>query len=175
MKTRVQKLKELETGKELLAKSKSVIFADFTGVGIEAIKKFKKELKKSGAVFKVIKKRLLGIAFKNAGLDFDVNQFESQLGAIYGPGDVSSIAGTVYKFSRDLAKEKKDFKLLGAYELDKKAFLNQEQFLAIAKLPPREVLLSMLVGVLSGPLRAFMYVLSEISKKQPPSTKASEG
>ncbi|HEY4475252.1 MAG TPA: 50S ribosomal protein L10 [Candidatus Paceibacterota bacterium] len=165
MKTKVQKTKELESAQELLAKNQSVIFADFTGVGTALINKLKKELKKTNGVFKVVKKRLLKIAAEKSGLDFDPTQFDAQVGAIFLPGDVASGAGVVYKFSRELVKEKKEFKLLGAYEISKKSFLNAEQFLAIAKLPGREVLLAQLVGVLSGPIRAFMYVLQERSKK----------
>ena len=165
MKTKAQKSNELDLGKDLLNKNQSVIFADFTGVGTAFINKLKKELKKSGSVFKVIKKRLLKIAMQKSGLDFDPTQFEAQVGAVFLPGEVSSGAGVVYKFSRELAKEKKDFKLLGAYEISKKSFLNAEQFLVIAKLPSREVLLGQLVGVLSGPIRAFMYVLQEKAKK----------
>ena len=175
MKTRAQKGKEIEAGTELLSKSQSLVFADFTGVSFELIKKLKNELKKSGSVFKVLKKRLLKIVFKNSSLDIDPTQFESQAGVIFIPGELTQAAGAIYKFSKDLAKAKKEFKVLGAYELPKKLFLSAEEFLAIARLPSREVLLAQLVGVLSGPIRAFMYVLDQISKKQPSSAKATEG
>jgi len=165
MKTKAQKAQEIDSTKELLSENQSVIFADFTGVSFEHLKKLKSELKKAGATFKVVKKRLLKIAFKTLGLDFDPTQFESQVGIVAIPGDLSSGAGIAYKFSKSLAKEKKEFKFLGAYEIPERNFLNAEQFLAIAKLPSREVLLAQLVGVLSGPIRAFMYVLQERSKK----------
>ena len=165
MKTRVQKSKEIKAGEELLAKNKTVIFADFSGVSFEQIKRLKNELKKAGGVFKVVKKRLLRLVFKNLSLDFDPTQFDSQVGIVAIPGELSSGAGMVYKFSKELAKEKKEFKLLGAYEIPLKNFLNAEQFLAIAKLPPREVLLAQLVGVLSGPIRALMYIIDQLSKR----------
>lgn len=165
MKTKIQKAKEIKVGEELLLKSQSVIFTDFSGVSFEQIKRLKANLKKTEATFKVIKKRLLRIVFKNLGLDFDLTQFESQLGIVVAPGDLSSVAGIVYKFSKELAREKREFKLLGAYEIPLKNFLNAEKFLAIAKLPPREILLAQFVGVLAGPIRAFMYVLDQRSKK----------
>ncbi len=165
MKTREQKTKEIALGTKLIDQSKALVFTDFTGTATSAINKFKKDLKKSGSAFRVIKKRLLSIVLKKAKVDFDPTQFEGQLGVVFSPGDVSSIASTVYKFSKDLAKEKKEFKLLGAYELDKKVALDLNQFLAIAKLPSREILLAMLVGAMSGPIRGFMYVLQEKSKK----------
>lgn len=165
MKNKAQKTKELKLGQDLLAKNQTVIFADFTGVGTASINKLKKELKKSNSVFKVIKKRLLKIAFKEQGLDFDPTQFDAQVGAVFIPGELSSTAGAVYKFTRELAKEKKEFKVLGVYEIPKRSFLDQKAFLEIAKLPSREVLLAQVVGVLAGPIRAFMHVLNERAKK----------
>ncbi len=165
MKTRKQKSQELEAGKKLLTENHSVVFADFTGVDTASLQRLKAELKKIGATFKVIKKRLLRIAFQAAGLDFNPEEFPGAVGEVFLPGEVSDGASVVYKFSRELAKAKKEFKILGAYEIAKKAFLSSEEFLTIAKLPSREILLAQLAGVLSGPIRAFMYLLQEKSKK----------
>lgn len=167
MKTKSQKSIELEQGKKLLSASKNVVFADFTGVGIELVKRLKKELKKSGATFRVIKKRLLRIAMKDSGFDYDPTQFESQVGTMFVPGELTEGAATsVYKFSRELAKEKKQFKVLGAYDLALKKPLTAEEFLVIAKLPSREVLLGQLVGMLTTPIRQFMVVVQQIAKSK---------
>ena len=111
MLTKQQKSQHIDLGADLVRKSKALVFADFTGVGVEEIRKLKEELKKSGAKFKVIKKRLLKLAFKNAGIDFDPTQFEAQAGTVFASGDISSIASQIYKFSKDLAKSKKEFKV----------------------------------------------------------------
>jgi ribosomal protein L10 len=60
--------------------------------------------------------------------------------------------------------EKKGFKILGAYDLSDKNFIDAETVIKIGKLPTREILLGQLVGVLSAPIRMFMYVLNEKSK-----------
>ena len=166
MKTKLQKGKEIKQGEELLGKSGSLVFTDFTGTTFEALKKLKTELKKTSSTFKVIKKRLLKIALNKKGIDFDPTTFESQVGAVYAPGDISSVASTVHKFAKDLAKEKKEFKILGAYDITGKLALSAEEFTVIAKLPTREVLLGQLVGVLTAPVRQFMVVLQEIGKKK---------
>jgi large subunit ribosomal protein L10 len=168
MKTKLQKSKELEQGKQLLAESKNVVFADFSGVSIELLKRLKKELKKSDAAFRVIKKRLLRIAFKEKGIDFDPAAYEAQVGSMFIPKELSDgAAASIYKFSRELAKEKKDFKILGAYDLAAKKALTAEEFIMIAKLPSREVLLGQLLGMLTVPLRQFMFVVDQLSKKTP--------
>ncbi len=165
--TKEQKKKQLESSGEAIKNSKSLIFADFSGVDTGSILKLKNALKKLGANFKVVKKRLLKLAFKAAGMNFDPSQFESQVGTVFSKEDLNAVASTVYKFSKDLAKEKKEFKILGAYDLVEKSYLDTNQFTIIAKLPSREVLLAQVMGGATGPLRAFLYLLLELSKKQP--------
>jgi ribosomal protein L10 len=66
-----------------------------------------------------------------------------------------------------LAKRKISFKVVGVFDNEKKVVISEQEFTAIAKLPSREVLLGQVVGVMSGPIRAFMYVVSELAKKGP--------
>ncbi|MBI2025045.1 MAG: 50S ribosomal protein L10 [Candidatus Harrisonbacteria bacterium] len=179
MLTKEQKKIHIKAGEDLIKKSQNLIFVDFTGVSIEELKRLKNEIKKVGAQFKVIKKRLLKLAFKEAGIDFDPGQFEAQVGVIYIPEDLSSVAGQVYKLHREIAKTKKNFKILGAFSVSEKSLMTADQFTQIAKLPNREILLAMLVGVLSGPMRAMAYILDQASKKSgnetPASAEASAG
>jgi len=165
MLTKDQKKEHVKKGKELIKESQNLVFADFTGVGVEDIRRLKSELRKSGASFKVFKKRLLKLALKENKIDFDLEKFEAQVGTVFTPNELPSVAGQIYKFSRELAKKKKDFKVLGVYNIKAKSFLDAAQFTVIAKLPSREVLLAQVVGVLAAPIRVFMYLLQEKSKK----------
>ena len=146
--------------------NQNLVFADFTGIPTKLINTLKRELKATGATYRVIKKRLLKVALHEAGVAFDPTQFDAQVGAVFVPGELSDgVAAAVHKFSKELVKEKKEFKMLGAYDLSGKVFLSAEAFTIIAKLPSREVLLGMVLGAMTGPLRAFMYVLQERGKK----------
>lgn len=159
MKSRQQKTQELKAGEELLKKSQSLIFVDFGKVSTKNLNSIKTKLKKIDARFKVIKKRLLKILFQKNEISLDpASAFEGQTGTIFVPADILSIAGPVYKFFEG-------GKILGAYDLAKKQFLEPDLFKKIALLPSREVLLSQLVGVLSAPIRMFLYILNEKSKR----------
>lgn len=175
MLTKPQKQEQVQIGKKLLAENRNIVFADFSGVGIELLKKLKSELKKGQAVFKVIKKRLFKISLKETGIEFDPTQFPAQVGMVFIPNELTDSASVIYKFIKELAKGKKEFKILGAYDVAKKAFLTAEEFTIVAKLPPREVLLGQLVGVLAGPIRAFMYVIDQLSKRQPAAATVAGG
>lgn len=165
MLTKPQKTAQIERIKKLVATSQNLVFADFTGISTKLINKLKKDLKASGATYTVFKKRLMKIAMQGAGIAYDPTEFSAQVGTIAIPGDLSSTAGAIYKFAKEVAKEKKEFKVLGAYDLSLKTAVSVEQFTAIAKLPSREVLLGQVLGAFTAPLRAFMYLLQERGKK----------
>jgi len=175
MKTKIQKAEEIKEAAELLGKNENLVFTDFTGVSFELLKRLKLQLKKSGATFKVVKKRLLKVAMKEQGIEFDPVQFDSQLGTIFVPKSLSESASVIYKFAKELAKEKKEFKILGAFDTKEKKALTAEEFTVIAKLPSREVLLGMVLGGMTGPLRAFMYLLLELAKRTPSAVAAQGG
>ncbi len=172
MLTKLQKKEHVALGAKHIAASKSVIFADFTGAPTKEINQLKSELRKAGATFKVMKKRLLKIALKDAGIEFDPSTSKAPIAAIFAPEELTSVAAAVYKFSRDLAKKKIEFKVLAAFDKGRNVVVSKEEFTIIAKLPSREVLLAQVMGAMTGPLRAFMYILDQLSKK---SSVASAG
>lgn len=171
MKTKLQKSEELKKGKELFKKSGVLIFSDFTALSAEHMRKLRKELKAIGAELLVIKKRLLQLILKESGVDFDLTQFKSSVGTVFSPGNAEKISGPVYGFFSKLnipdGKEKGMWMahILGGYDIKAKAPIGAEQIVFIGKLPPREVLLSQLLGMLAAPLRSFMYLLQEKSER----------
>lgn len=173
MLTKAQKKQHIDKSAEMLKGSKTLVFADFTGVDTASIRRIKTEAKKVGAIFKVFKKRLLNIALKEMGVAFNPMQFKSQVATFFIPEDLSSIAGTIHKFAKELTKAKKNFVVLGAYDLANKQEVTVAEFNVIAKLPGRDVLLSMVIGGITGPLRAFMYLVGELAKKQPAAPAAA--
>ncbi len=163
MLTKKQKIEKVERGQELLKSSKTLIFVDFTGTSVEDLKVLRRALRETGAKMEVIKKKLLRIAFKQTGYDFNPEQFDMQVATIFSDKDISEIAGIVYKFSQGV--EKKGFKILGAYDLSASGFSDSDTVKAIGKLPSREVLLAQLVGMLTVPLKKLLVVLDKASKK----------
>ncbi len=158
-----QKAERIGKGRDLLKANKTLIFVDFTGTGVEGLKKLRRSLREVGAKMEVIKKKLLRIAFSESGYDFNPDQFDMQVATIFSDKDISEIAGIVYGFSKEA--EKNGFKILGAYDLSASAFSDAEMVKAIGKLPSREILLAQLVGMLTVPLKKLLVVLDKTSKK----------
>ncbi len=165
MLTKEQKKKLITETAEEIGKNNILILADFSGVPTGEINKLRTILRGFGAKFRVVKKRLLKIAFQQKGIDYDPTQFEKQAGAIWLTGDIFEGAGKIYGFVKDLAKAKKEFKILGGYDLADKKAITAEEFTTIAKLPSREVLLTQIAVMLTMPLRQIMVALNERVKK----------
>ncbi len=158
MKSKQQKNLDIKSGEELFKKSQSLVFVDFGKVSTQNLHLLKTKLKKINARFKVIKKRLLRIIFKENKVDFDPqSNFEGQVGTIFTPDDIYSAAGPVYKSFGGI-------QALGSYDLKEKQFLAADAFKKIALLPSREILLSQLVGMLAAPIKMFLFILNEKNK-----------
>mgnify|MGYP001607393661 FL=1 len=162
MKTKAQKIEQIKQAEQLLLKSRFLVFADFTGLNVAGFQKLKKSLKAGLNIFQVVKKRLLKIVFKNRGIEFDPVQFDSQVATLFSAEDLTDIAAPIYKFSKEV---KNVFKILGAYDLNNKKFFTADEVKFIGQLPPREVLLAQIVGMISSPLRKFLFVLNEKAKR----------
>ncbi|MBI1838815.1 MAG: 50S ribosomal protein L10 [Candidatus Colwellbacteria bacterium] len=160
-KTKAQKLDIVEKANEELAAAKTLVFADFGGTSMQDLKSLRTALRAVDARFQVIKKRLLKLVLSGKLLDFDPKQFDGPVGTIFAKNDISEVAQSLYKFSKD----KPNFKILGGMNLEKGEAISGETVKAIGQLPPREILLGQLMGMMTAPLRAFMYILQEKSKR----------
>lgn len=147
---------------DLLKNSKNMIFVNFTGTGVEDIKELKKTLRPLGSTVRVVNKKLLRVSLEKAGVEFNPQQFETQLATIFSSADISDIASPVYKFFK--SKEKKGFDIYGAYDMEGKLFMDAATTKRVGQLPSREVLLSQVVGVLAAPISMFLYILTERGK-----------
>lgn len=161
MKTKQQKKEAIESGVKGMEKSETLVLADFTGVPTAELNAFRKTLRTMGAAFTVVKKRLFKLMLKEQGIEFDPTSLAGQLGVVFSPKDLVETAGATYQFS----KGKEGFKILGGFALKEKKFLEGADVVRYGALPPREVLLGQLVGMLAVPLRKFLFVLNEKAKR----------
>ncbi len=170
MKTRKQKEADLKAAGDLMAKSQTLVFTDFGSVASKEMQNLRRAVRAAGGEFKVVKKRLLGVLFKEKGIDYDVRQFDGSVGTVFAEKGLDTIGAPIYKFFHGLgadtkAKAESVKKILGAYDLEAKAGVPRETVMMIAQLPSREVLLSQLLGMLSAPMSQLMYTLQQKSEK----------
>jgi large subunit ribosomal protein L10 len=133
---------------------KVMIFSDFKGTTVAKMKDLRDELRKSGSTYKITKKKLIELSFREAGIEVNSSKMEGQLGVAIGQEDEVSAAKVLAKF----AKENKNFKILEGV-LEKK-LISAEEVMALSKLPSREELLAKFVGTINAPVSGFVNVLA---------------
>jgi large subunit ribosomal protein L10 len=149
---KVELVKEL-TGK--IKEAKSSIFVDFKGLKVKDSTDLKKELRKSDIEYTVVRKTLLDIALKNAGIEgISITNMEGQIAISLSNSDEVAAAKIIDKFG----KTNSNIKLLGGV-LGKQA-MSESEVKALAKLPSKEELLAKLVGTLNAPVSGFVNVLA---------------
>jgi large subunit ribosomal protein L10 len=164
MLTKQEKQESVATAEALIGKSSSLLFADFTGIPTSALRKLRIIMRAEGGSFGVFKKRLMKIALKNKGVQCDPTAFERQAGMIAVRGDLYAAAAKVYALIKELAKIKHDLTIVGGYDIERRSAISAEQFVAMAKLPSRETLLTQLAFMLTMPVRKTMVALTERAK-----------
>lgn len=167
---RLKKEEILNEIKDKLSRNKLVVFVNYKGLNVKTLESLRRELRKEGIDFKVVKKTLLGLGLKEAGMEKDIKSLEGQIGVAIGYKDELIPAKVISKFAKEFEKLKI---LAGIFE---NKFVGKDKIVALAEVPSREELLAKLVGsvnspvsgmvnVLAGNIRGLVQVLNAISQK----------
>ncbi|NMC86867.1 MAG: 50S ribosomal protein L10, partial [Candidatus Moranbacteria bacterium] len=137
MLTKNQKVELVKTLTEKIKAAKSAIFLDYKGLKVKDLTELKKNLRKSGVEYVVVRKTLLDLAFKDAGIkDVDVKSMEGQIALSLSNEDEVAGAKIIDVFSKTNENVKMLGGVLGTEIMDAK------QAKALAKVPSKEELLA---------------------------------
>ena len=165
MKTKQKKTEELAKGKAFLNDSKALLFTNLTGVPAENLRKMRRAMSEQGINFFVRKKRLLGLLLKEKGIDVSPKEkFAASVGTAFSHLPIQEVSAIAHKFLVSVGSKKSE-EMLGGYDLEAEEYLSGEDVRVLGRLPSREVLIGQVMGGMIAPLRAFLYILSEKSKK----------
>lgn len=134
----------------------SVVIVDYRGLTVEEVTNLRKQLREAGVEMKVIKNSILSRAAKKVGLD---EVFTGPTAVAFSNDDVVAPAKIIDEF----AKDAKALEIKGGVIEGKVSSV--EQITALAKLPNREGLLSMLLSVLQAPVRNVAYAVKAVAEK----------
>ena len=139
---------------ERLKAAKSVVFSDFQGLPSKDIQGLRRELRKEGVDYKVVKLTLLKRALRLAGLDVSDFNFQVPLSVSLSREDEVVAAQILAAFS----KKNEKLKIVSGV-LDNK-IIDASLVKALAALPSKQELRGQVVYVLSSPLRGLATVLN---------------
>ncbi|MDP4095962.1 50S ribosomal protein L10 [Paenibacillus sp. P96] len=153
-----QETVEVVTAK--LRESATTVVADYRGLTVAQITELRKQLREAGIEFQVLKNTLLRRATAAAELT-ELDQ------ALTGPTAIAfstEDAVAPAKILNDFAKKNDALKLKGGV-LEGRV-VSAEEVKALAELPSREGLLSMLLSVLQAPVRNFALAVKAVAEKE---------
>ena len=157
--TKEQKKETIKDLVDKLSRQKSVIFSDYTGLGVNQFQVLRSQLREQGIDCQVAKKTLIDLALEKAGFDIKIKELPGQVVLAFGYQDEVLPAKILYNFS----KENEALKILTG--LVQGEYLENEAIISLAKLPSRQELLARLVGSFSSPLSGLINALQGNMRK----------
>ncbi|HFU6816484.1 TPA: 50S ribosomal protein L10 [Streptococcus agalactiae] len=154
-----KKAEQVELIAEKMKAAASIVVVDSRGLTVEQDTNLRRSLRESDVEFKVIKNSILIRAAEKAGLEDLKELFVGPSAVAFSNEDVIAAA----KVISDFAKDAEALEIKGG-SVDGK-FTSVEEINALAKLPNKEGMLSMLLSVLQAPVRNVAYAVKAVAEK----------
>ncbi|MGM1049685.1 LSU ribosomal protein L10P [Paenibacillus uliginis N3/975] len=143
-----------------LRESVTTVVVDYRGLNVTQVTELRKQLREAGIEFQVLKNSLLRRATAAAELTELDEALAGPTAVAFGTEDVVAPA----KILNDFAKKNDALELKGAVVEGR--VIGVDEIKALAELPSREGLLSMLLSVLQAPMRNFALAVKAVADKE---------
>src|SRR5437773_11575654 len=143
---RPEKVAVVDEVREKLSSSDAAVLTEYRGLNVASISALRRSLREAGGEYKIYRNTLVRFAARDLGLEIDE--------LLTGPTAIAFIDGdaaAVAKALRDYARTNPALVVKGGL-LGTKA-LSADDVRALADLPSRDVLLSLLAGAMSAPMQ----------------------
>lgn len=145
---------------EKFSAAASAVIVDYRGLTVEQVTELRKQLRDADVEMKVIKNSILVRAAEKAGLNGLEEVFSGPTAVAFSNEDVVAPAKIIDEFAKTADK----LEIKGGIIEGKVASI--EEITALAKLPNRDGLLSMLLSVLQAPVRNVAYAVKAVAEKE---------
>ena len=150
----------VEEIKEKINNSKSIVLVSFNGLTVQEDTELRCEFRKNGVDYKVLKNTLVRKAFNDLGVkDFDAD-LNGPTSVAFG-ADETAASKVVFEATKKYAD-----KVSIKSGFVNNAKIDEKGVKALAAIPSREQLLSILVGTLSGFPRSLAVALNRVAEQK---------
>ena len=146
--------------KEKLEASQSVVLIDYRGLTVAEDTGLRKQLREAGVDYKVYKNTMINFAVKGTQFEGVSQYLEGPTAVVFAYDEATKGASIVKKVSE--TSKNLEFKA-GVVE---GIVYDAEGIKAIADIPSREVLISKLLGSFQSPISSFARVISQVAEKK---------
>ncbi len=137
---------------------KSIFLVNFKGLTVEKDTQLRRKMRENGARYVVVKNTLLKIAFADTDFSQVNDQLVGNTALAYNPEDIVGLAKLVKEFAGE--NDAFEFK---AGIVEGKA-IDLKGLETLAKLPPKEVLISKMMYMMNYPVQGLVTALSGVSR-----------
>lgn len=148
--------------------AQSAVVVEYRGLSVAEVTQLRRDLRGEDVEFKVYKNKLVQRATEKAGYESLNDQLVGPNAIAFGKSDAVAPARILAKFAKD-----HEALVIKAGIVEGKV-LSQEEINEIAKLPGREGMYSMLLGMLQAPVSKFARVVKAVADARPEDGSAVE-
>ena len=148
----------LEQLKVLFADAEAVFLTHYRGLTVKQMNELRRSMDKAGAKYRVAKNSLSRIATVGTDSEPLAADMRGPAGLVFVSGDPAAVAKALCAF----AKTNDKFSIVAGVLGGKR--LSTQDVEALSKLPGRDQMLGMLVGVMQAPIRDFVGVLAAVPR-----------
>ena len=147
---------------ERLKNSAAGVLVDYKGINVEQDTKLRRNFREAGVKYEVVKNTLLKLAVREAGLD----ELEAVLDGTTAIATSADDAVAPAKVFKDFVKENSTLEISFKSGFADGKVLSIDEINALADLPSREALLTMLASALLGTVRGLAVALNAVAEKK---------
>ena len=155
-----QKKEEVKKLAEEMKNAKLILLTDYRGINVTDVTELRTSLRNTNATYRVIKNNIIRRALQEAGIEGLEDKLVGPTAVIMSNEDYLEPSKAIYTFSKD-----NDYYKIKGGVIEEKV-MEAEEIITLAKLPSREVLLSMLAGALLGNISKVAVALNEVKKQK---------
>jgi large subunit ribosomal protein L10 len=155
----LDKKKELvATLEKSLTGANSVVFVKFDKLKVADVNTLRRSLQAQKVGYQVAKKTLLKRALSTHGIKGELPEVPGQVAIAYS-ADLLASAREVFAFQKN---HKENISIVGGVFEGK--YMNAEEMMSIATIPPIETLRGMFVNLINSPIQRFAIALDQIAQ-----------
>lgn len=147
---RQARVEEVERLTGRLREATSVILTDYRGLTVAQVTELRRALREASAEYRVVKNSLTQLAARELGIQELERYLEGPTAMALSDGDLVAAAKILMTYSKKVPVLQIKAGLVDGRILPK------EEVVALAELPPREVLVGRLMGLMVAPLRGLV-------------------
>lgn len=153
------KVKLVEEIQDKFKRASATFVADYKGIQAMQMDELRKNLRSASIDFKIVRNTLAKRAIKGTSFEPMSEHLKGSTAIAFSYKDAALAAKTLTQFAKDQPKLKIRMGTLG------NKVIGANEIKGLAELPPREVLLSMLLGTMKNPMTGLAMVLSGVPRK----------